>query len=167
MAKLLFYFLQRSKLKYDLLITIFVFFVSFPTLDINGKMNIMSISMLVFLYTTYYEFLKNQKNRVSFFYTGSNIKNLKTDVLKAILYLSSIFLAAVIMVDLFLLDGFYLTMTYFVSIIIFSISIIIIPINIEKREKHVPKVITWKDLTKSISITVALLILFLLLKSLI
>ncbi len=150
-----FLFLLRTKVKYDIILLLFVSFLSvFIDKNYNEPFAFV-VTMLTSLYIIYYEYLKMQKNKINIFYNVINLKKLRMDTIFSLSEFSIVFL--IIAIILGILSNSLLThfMYYLLTIISFSLSNSIIPINIEKRINK--KIIILKDLVKSILLTVLLL----------
>lgn len=154
-----FLFLTRTKVKYDIILLVFVSFLSVFIDKSYDEPFAFIVTMLTSLYILYYEYINSQKKKINIFYTANNLKKLRTDTVFSLAIFSVIFLIIAIVLGALNKNFLLYSMYYFLTIISFSLSNYLVPINIEKKENK--KIITFKDLTKSILLTILLLSLFL------
>lgn len=156
--KLVFYYLIRDKIRYELIILLFLGTVLIYQNSINQYGTIYSSIFLSILYTVYFQFMNQHKNRINLFYKGSNVKKLKCDTIKAISVLSlSLFLIAVFL-DLFVIKTILFSFYHLLILLIFILSTLCISINIEKDIRKNDNIISFKEGVKTIGIGIGLTI---------
>ncbi|AYW51014.1 hypothetical protein C7H83_11295 [Tetragenococcus halophilus] len=158
MTKLVFYFLLRHNIKYEIIILLFIGgYSSLQNTQSQFALSF-SITMLSILFIVYFHILARQRGRVPLLYTGGTIKKVKRDIIKAVVILSVFFLFISLLVDIFLWSTLYLVIQYFLTIFIFIIVTLIMPINLEKREQHNPQIVTFFDGVRVLGISLILFI---------
>ena len=145
MTKLIFYYILRDKIKYELFVILFISVFS----SINSPQNLyglnFSTTLLSILFILYFSVMNAHKSKFLLLYQPRNIKHLRKDTIKSMCYLSSIFLVLAVILDFFITKSIYLTEYYFVSMIIFYISTRIVKVNIEKNTKIDEPIIKLKE----------------------
>lgn len=145
MTKLIFYYILRDKIKYELIVILFISVFS----SINSPQNLyglnFSTTLLSILFILYFSVMNAHKSKFLLLYQPRNVKHLRKDTIKSMCYLSSIFLVLAVILDFFIIKSIYLTEYYFVSMIIFYISTRIVKVNIEKNTKIDEPIIKLKE----------------------
>ena len=141
MTKLIFYYILRDKIKYELFVILFISVFS----SIKSPKNLYGLNfcttILGILFILYFSVMNAHKSKFLLLYQPRNVK----DTIKSMCYLSSIFLILAVILDFFIIKSIYLTEYYFVSMIIFYISTSIIKVNIEKNTKIDEPIIKLKE----------------------
>ena len=151
-------FIFRTKIIYELLILYFFSIFTF-VIDNNYDNPIVFVStMLVSLYIAYFGYLKNQENKISFFYNGRTIKKLRLYTLKCTIFLSISFIPLVIYLGFYSRKPFIYCLYYIMIVTSFYIANYLVPINIEKKVNS--KVITIKNLISSVVTCMLIMTLF-------
>lgn len=156
MTKLIFYFLLRNKVKYEIIILLFLAVYNSFQSDPSLYGVIYSFTLLSILYLVYFYVLARQKGRINLLYSGATVKRLKYDVIKGISILSTSLLIIVAFVDLFLLQAFYLTIYHLGTLITFVLSTLLVEIRLEKESKDSKKIITFKEGFKTVGLGLSL-----------
>ena len=145
MTKLIFYYILRDKIKYELIVILFISVFS----SIKSPQNLYGLNfcttILGILFILYFSVMNAHKSKFLLLYQPRNVQSLRKDTIKSMCYLSSIFLLLAVILDFFIMKSIYLTEYYFVSMIIFYISTSIIKINIEKNTKIDEPIIRLKE----------------------
>lgn len=145
MTKLIFYYILRDKIKYELIVILFISVFS----SIKSPQNLYGLNfcttLLGILFILYFSVMNAHKSKFLLLYQPRNVKHLRKDTIKSICYLSSIFLVLAVILDFFIIKSIYLTEYYFVSMIIFYISTRIVKVNIEKNTKFDEPIIKLKE----------------------
>lgn len=152
MTKLISYFLLRNKVKYEIIVLLFV---AIHTSIQNGYSLYgitYSVTFLSILYIIYFNVLVRQKGRINLLYKGSTVKHLKYDIIKSISIISMSLFVVIVFIDIFLLNVFYLILYHLGTLIVFIISTSIISINIEKRNDNPNVIVTFKEGCKTIGL---------------
>lgn len=163
MTRLMFYFLLRNKVKYEIIILLFLTVYNFIQSEYSMYGIIYSITLIIILYIVYFNVLARQKGRVNLLYNGTTVKHLKSDIIKSVSILSISLLGVVVLVDLFLLNAFYLTLYHMGTLIVFVLSTLLVSINIEKRNSNSKKILTFKEGVKVVGLGLVLYLIFTLL----
>ena len=155
-TKLIAYFLLRNKVKYEIIILLFLAVYNSFQSDSSLYGVIYSFTLLSILYLIYFYVLARQKGRINLLYNGATVKRLKYDVIKGICILSISLLIIVAFVDLFLLHAFYLTIYHLGTLITFVLSTFLVEIHLEKESKDSKKIITFKEGCKTVGLGLSL-----------
>ena len=156
MTKLIACFLLRNKVKYEIIILLFLAVYNSFQSDSCLYGVIYSFTLLSILYLIYFYVLARQKGRINLLYNGATVKRLKYDVIKGICILSISLLIIVAFVDLFLLHAFYLTIYHLGTLITFVLSTFLVEIHLEKESKDSKKIITFKEGCKTVGLGLSL-----------
>lgn len=145
MTKLIFYYILRDKIKYELFVILFISVFS----SIKSPQNLYGLNfcstLLGILFILYFSVMNAHKSKFLLLYQPRNVKSLRKDTIKSMCYLSSIFLILAVILDFFIMKSIYLIEYYFVSMIIFYISTSIVKVNIEKNTKIDEPIIRLKE----------------------
>lgn len=145
MTKLIFYYILRDKIKYELFVILFISVFS----SIKSPQNLYGLNfcttILGILFILYFSVMNAHKSKFLLLYQPRNVKHLRKDTIKSMCYLSSIFLVLAVILDFFITKSIYLTEYYFVSMIIFYISTRIVKVNIEKNTRIDEPIIKLKE----------------------
>lgn len=145
MTKLIFHYILRDKIKYEIIVILFISVFS----SINSPQNLYGLNfcttLLDILFILYFSVMNAHKSKFLLLYQPRNVKSLRKDTIKSMCYLSSIFLVLAVILDFFIIKSIYLTEYYFVSMIIFYISTRIVKVNIEKNTKIDEPIIKLKE----------------------
>lgn len=145
MTKLIFYYILRDKIKYELFVILFISVFS----SIKSPKNLYGLNfcttILGILFILYFSVMNAHKSKFLLLYQPRNVKSLRKDTIKSMCYLSSIFLILAVILDFFIMKSIYLTEYYFVSMIIFYISTSIVKVNIEKNTRIDEPIIKLKE----------------------
>lgn len=145
MTKLIFYYILRDKIKYELFVILFISVFS----SIKSPQNLYGLNfcstLLGILFILYFSVMNAHKSKFLLLYQPRNVKSLRKDTIKSMCYLSSIFLILAVILDFFIMKSIYLIEYYFVSMIIFYISTSIVKVNIEKNTKIDEPIIKLKE----------------------
>ena len=167
MTKLIFYYILRDKIKYELIVILFISVFS----SIKSPQNLyglnFSTTLLSILFLLYFSVMNAHKSKFLLLYQPRNVKHLRKDTIKSICYLSSIFLVLAVILDFFITKSIYLTEYYFVSMIIFYISTSIVKVNIEKNTRINEPIIKLKECLLVLLIALGLMVMILATKILI
>lgn len=167
MTKLIFYYILRDKIKYELFVILFISVFS----SINSPQNLyglnFSTTLLSILFILYFSVMNAHKSKFLLLYQPRNVKYLRKDTIKSMCYLSSIFLLLAVILDFFIMKSIYLTEYYFVSMIIFYISTSIVKVNIEKNTRINEPIIKLKECLLVLLIALGLMVMILATKILI
>ena len=167
MTKLIFYYILRDKIKYELIVILFISVFS----SINSPQNLYGLNfcttLLGILFILYFSVMNAHKSKFLLLYQPRNVKHLRKDTIKSMCYLSSIFLVLAVMLDFFIIKSIYLTEYYFVSMIIFYISTRIVKVNIEKNTRINEPIIKLKECLLVLLIALGLMVMILATKILI
>jgi len=158
MTKLVFYFLIRNKVKYEIIIPIFLGINTFLQSPPSQYGISYSVTLLSILYILYFNVLVRQKGRINLLYKGNEAKQLKHDIIKAISILSLGLFVIVALVDLFLLNIIHLTLYHIITVIIFIISALLVSINVEKSNDNRNQIISFKEGFEIVCVGIAYLI---------
>lgn len=145
MTKLISYFLLRNKVKYEIIILLFLAIHTSIQSDPSQYGLTYSVTLLGILYIVYFNILVRQKGRVTLLYKGSTVKYLKQDIIKSICIISIILLLTMMFIDMFLFSAFYLTLYHIMTLVIFVISTLSISINLEKNNNNSNSIVTFKE----------------------
>lgn len=156
MTKLIFYFLLRNRVKYEIIILLFLAVYNFIQNDPSQYGLTYSGTLSGILYIVYSNVLNRHKGRINILYSGNTIKQFKSDVIKAISILSLSLLLIAILLDIFLLHAFHLSMYHIVTLVVFIFSTSLITINIEKKDRQSDKIITFKEGIKAFLLGIGL-----------
>lgn len=156
MTKLIFYFLLRNKVKYEIIILLFLAVYNSIQSDYSLYGVTYSTTLLIILYIVYFNVLARQKGRINLLYSGATVKRLKYDVIKGISILSTTLLIIVAFVDIFLLHAFYLTIYHLGTLITFVLSTLLVEIHLEKESKDTKKIINFKEGCKTVGLGLSL-----------
>lgn len=152
---LFFLFLIRSKIKYDI---VFLIVISFLPLFLDKKYDeplIFVITMLTSLYLVYYEYLKKQSKSINFLYNANNLGELRKNAIISLDLFSILFLFIAVILGVFS-DSLLQSLFYYIFVVSsFSLSNVIVSINLEKRMNS--KIFIMKDVIKSLSLSVLIL----------
>ncbi len=154
-----FIFICRTKVLYDLIIVYLLSATSFITDSRNDYLFILVSTILCFMYLVYFEYLRNQKGKIHFFYNGQTLKELRYYAIRSTFLLSLVFLPMVIIIGTITHRVLIYLINYLLVIILFYLINYFMPINIEKKIDS--QVITLRDLVKSVSICIFFVILLL------
>lgn len=167
MTKLIFYYILRDKIKYELFVILFISVFS----SINSPQNLyglnFSTTLLSILFILYFSVMNAHKSKFLLLYQPRNVKYLRKDTIKSMCYLSSIFLVLAVILDILVLKSLYLTEYYLVSMVIFYISTSIVKVNIEKNTKIDEPIIKLKECLLVLLIALGLMVMILATKILI
>ena len=167
MTKLIFYYILRDKIKYELIVILFISVFS----SIKSPQNLyglnFSTTLLSILFLLYFSVMNAHKSKFLLLYQPRNVKHLRKDTIKSMCYLSSIFLVLAVILDFFITKSIYLTEYYFVSMIIFYISTSIVKVNIEKNTRINEPIIKLKECLLVLLIALGLMVMILATKILI
>lgn len=167
MTKLIFYYILRDKIKYELIVILFISIFS----SIKSPQNLyglnFSTTLLSILFILYFSVMNAHKSKFLLLYQPRNVKSLRKDTIKSICYLSSIFLVLAVILDILVLKSLYLTEYYLVSMIIFYISTRIVKVNIEKNTRINEPIIKLKECLLVLLIALGLMVMILATKILI
>lgn len=145
MTKLIFHYILRDKIKYEIIVILFISVFS----SINSPQSLyglnFSTTLLSILFILYFSVMNAHKSKFLLLYQPRNVNSLRKDTIKSMCYLSSIFLVLAVILDILILKSLYLTEYYFVSMIIFYISTRIVKVNIEKNTKIDEPIIKLKE----------------------
>ena len=145
MTKLIFYYILRDKIKYELIVILFISVFS----SIKSPQNLYGLNfcttILGILFILYFSVMNAHKSKFLLLYQPRNVQSLRKDTIKSMCYLSSIFLVLAVILDFFIMKSIYLIEYYFVSMIIFYISTSIVKVNIEKNTKIDEPIIRLKE----------------------
>lgn len=145
MTKLIFYYILRDKIKYELIVILFISIFS----SIKSPQNLYGLNfcttILGILFILYFSVMNAHKSKFLLLYQPRNVKSLRKDTIKSMCYLSSIFLVLAVILDILVLKSLYLTEYYLVSMIIFYISTRIVKVNIEKNTRIDEPIIKLKE----------------------
>ena len=158
MTKLIFYFLLRNKVKYEIIILLFLAVYNSIQSDYSLYGVTYSITLLIILYIVYFNVLARQKGRINLLYNGNTVRQLKYDIIKGVSILSTSLLVVVGLIDIFLLNAFYLTLYHLGTLIIFILSTLLVSISLEKDNSDSKKIITFKEGCKTVGLGVGLYI---------
>ena len=145
MTKLIFYFLLRNKVKYEIIILLFLAVYNSIQSDYSLYGVTYSTTLLIILYIVYFNVLARQKGRINLLYNGNTVRQLKYDIIKGVSILSTSLLVVVGLIDIFLLNAFYLTLYHIMTLVIFVISTLSISINLEKNNNNSNSIVTFKE----------------------
>ena len=143
MTKLIFYFLLRNKVKYEIIILLFLAVYNSIQSDYSLYGVTYSTTLLIILYIVYFNVLARQKERINLLYNGNTVRQLKYDIIKGVSILSTSLLVVVGLIDIFLLNAFYLTLYHLGTLIIFILSTLLVSISLEKDNSDSKKIITF------------------------
>ena len=167
MTRLIFRYILRDKIKYELIVILFISVFS----SINSPQNLyglnFSTTLLSILFILYFSVMNAHKSKFLLLYQPRNVKSLRKDTIKSICYLSSIFLVLAVILDILVLKSLYLTEYYLVSMIIFYISTRIVKVNIEKNTRINEPIIKLKECLLVLLIALGLMVMILATKILI
>ncbi|MDU7384911.1 MAG: hypothetical protein E7L13_03545 [Finegoldia magna] len=167
MTKLIFYYILRDKIKYELIVILFISVFS----SINSPQNLYGLNfcttLLGILFILYFSVMNAHKSKFLLLYQPKNVKHLRKDTIKSMCYLSSIFLVLAVILDILVLKSLYLTEYYLVSMIIFYISTRIVKVNIEKNTRINEPIIKLKECLLVLLIALGLMVMILATKILI
>lgn len=145
MTKLIFYYILRDKIKYELIVILFISVFS----SIKSPQNLYGLNfcttLLGILFILYFSVMNAHKSKFLLLYQPRNVKHLRKDTIKSMCYLSSIFLVLAVILDILVLKSLYLTEYYLVSMVIFYISTSIVRVNIEKNTRIDEPIIKLKE----------------------
>lgn len=158
MTKLIFYFLLRNKVKYEIIILLFLAVYNSIQSDYSLYGVTYSTTLLIILYIVYFNVLARQKGRINLLYNGNTVRQLKYDIIKGVSILSTSLLVVVGLIDIFLLNAFYLTLYHLGTLIIFILSTLLVSISLEKDNSDSKKIITFKEGCKIVGLGVGLYI---------
>lgn len=167
MIRLIFRYILRDKIKYELIVILFISVFS----SINSPQNLyglnFSTTLLSILFILYFSVMNAHKSKFLLIYQPRNVKHLRKDTIKSMCYLSSIFLLLAVILDFFITKSIYLTEYYFISMIIFYISTSIVKVNIEKNTRINEPIIKLKECLLVLLIALGLMVMILATKILI
>lgn len=167
MTRLIFRYILRDKIKYELIVILFISVFS----SINSPQNLyglnFSTTLLSILFILYFSVMNAHKSKFLLLYQPRNVKHLRKDTIKSMCYLSSIFLVLAVILDILVLKSLYLTEYYLVSMIIFYISTRIVKVNIEKNTRINEPIIKLKECLLVLLIALGLMVMILATKILI
>ena len=167
MTKLIFYYILRDKIKYELIVILFISIFS----SIKSPQNLYGLNfcttILGILFILYFSVMNAHKSKFLLLYQPRNVKSLRKDTIKSMCYLSSIFLVLAVILDILVLKSLYLTEYYLVSMIIFYISTRIVKVNIEKNTRINEPIIKLKECLLVLLIALGLMVMILATKILI
>lgn len=167
MTRLIFRYILRDKIKYELIVILFISVFS----SINSPQNLyglnFSTTLLSILFILYFSVMNAHKSKFLLLYQPRNVKHLRKDTIKSMCYLSSIFLILAVILDILVLKSLYLTEYYLVSMIIFYISTRIVKVNIEKNTRIDEPIIKLKECLLVLLIALGLMVMILATKILI
>ncbi|MDU7559743.1 MAG: hypothetical protein E7K74_00390 [Finegoldia magna] len=167
MTRLIFRYILRDKIKYELIVILFISVFS----SINSPQNLyglnFSTTLLSILFILYFSVMNAHKSKFLLLYQPRNVKRLRKDTIKSMCYLSSIFLVLAVILDILVLKSLYLTEYYLVSMIIFYISTRIVKVNIEKNTRINEPIIKLKECLLVLLIALGLMVMILATKILI
>lgn len=153
-------FIFKTKTIFDLIILVVISGLSY-FMDENYKDPFLfTTTILAFCYIAYFEFLKDQKRRICFFYNAKTIKNLRIYTVWSCVRISVVFVPIALIIGV--LNGNMITyfMHYILAILSFSSANYVVSINIEKIKNGT--VITVRDLFVSTIICISTLLLLVL-----
>ncbi|MGR7951876.1 hypothetical protein ACU68W_03030 [Finegoldia sp. P2-F-LR] len=167
MTKLVFRYILRDKIKYEIIVILFISVFS----SINSPQSLyglnFSTTLLSILFILYFSVMNAHKSKFLLLYQPRNVKHLRKDTIKSMCYLSSIFLVLAVILDILVLKSLYLTEYYLVSMIIFYISTRIVKVNIEKNTRINEPIIKLKECLLVLLIALGLMVMILATKILI
>ncbi|MEQ3281154.1 hypothetical protein AAA072_04285 [Finegoldia magna] len=145
MTKLVFRYILRDKIKYEIIVILFISVFS----SINSPQNLYGLNfcttLLGILFILYFSVMNAHKSKFLLLYQPRNVIHLRKDTIKSLCYLSSIFLVLSVILDIFVLKSLYLTEYYLLSMVIFYISTSIVRVNIEKNTRIDEPIIKLKE----------------------
>ncbi len=152
-------FIRRTKVCYDLLIIYAISIISFIS-DSQTDYHITLVSsILSFLYLAYFEYLNAQKKKISFFYNGRNLSQLRFYAIKSTILLSLVFLPVLFLLGRLSGNFIIFIVEYFLTILSFYLVTRFFPLTIEKKRGK--KIMTLQDIFKNILCSLMLLVLLL------
>lgn len=158
MTKLIFYYILRDKIKYELIVILFISVFS----SIKSPQNLYGLNfcttLLGILFILYFSVMNAHKSKFLLLYQPRNVKHLRKDTIKSICYLSSIFLVLSVILDILVLKSLYLTEYFLLSMVIFYISTSIVKVNIEKNTRIDEPIIKLKECLKILLIALGLMV---------
>lgn len=149
-------FLFKTNILFDLIILIVISFLSAFVDNNYDDPFLFTTTVVAFCYIIYFEYLRSQKNKISFFYNARTITHLRLYTIKSCIKVSILFFPISIILGILNGDALSYVVHYLLTIISFSFVNFIVPINIEKKRDST--IITLKDLFFSICLCVAILI---------
>lgn len=153
-------FIFRTKIIFDLIILVVISSLSYFIDESYGDPFVFTTTILIFCYISYFEFLKNQKNRIYFFYNAKTIKKLRIYTLISCIRISLIFIPISFIMGILSNNITTYFLHYIFAMSGFSIANYIVSINIEKRKNGT--IITIKNLLDSVAICILTILLLLL-----
>ncbi len=158
MTKLVFYFLLRNKIKYEIIILVFMGIYSSLQAPSSQYGLTYMITLLGILYIVYFKILRRHNRRISLLYSSNRIKRFKPDLIKAVVTLSCGFFFLAIFLDLFILRTVCLIYYHLLTLVVFILSTRFVTISVEKRQ-NTSQIVTFKEGLKIITLGLGLVIL--------
>ena len=152
----IFLFILRTSILYDLIIIYFLALSSFIIDNQRDYLLTLIFTILGFMYLAYFEYLKNQRKKIHFFYNSQTLSELRYYAIQSTLKLSLVFLPMIVVLGVITNQILVYGINYLTVIISFYVVNSLIPINIEKRKDS--RIITFKDMLKSVVSCITLVI---------
>lgn len=158
MIKLLFLFILRTNVKYEIFTIIFLTF--FGNYNQSQIKSLIPMASLLILLITYYRFLSQMKHKTYFLYTPRTINRMKKDLIKALMIVSCSATFMLLIIDCLLFYNQFISLKILYSITVFGITSYFLPINIEKNNTSL-EIITIKEMLIISVITILVNFIFL------
>ncbi len=144
MTKLIWLFIFRTEMKYQILFLIICGIIQIIFHKSQAGIIYCSITLII-KYIVFFKFLERQNDRLTFIYRPNELTYVKHDIGIAVLICEQLFLISAIVFDMYYFKEMFLIKYHVISVVSYILSINFVKINIEKKLTYKTRLISLKE----------------------